>query len=78
MYATFKRWQYSSSDSVHGADSQVILVTTSMTLLKEVEKEIEVQLSTLSRKRIAEKSIAVGTPAENKQLITALKSIQNG
>lgn len=46
------------SQAEHGADSQVILVTTSKALLEQVEKEIVKQLSTLSRKRIAEKSIA--------------------
>ena len=46
------------SQAEHGVDSQVILVSTSMALIHEVEKEIEVQLRTLSRKRIAEKAIA--------------------
>jgi histidinol dehydrogenase len=46
------------SQAEHGTDSQVILVSTSMEILKEVEKEIEIQLQQLSRKKIAEKAIA--------------------
>lgn len=45
------------SQAEHGVDSQVILVSTSKNLIDEVEKEVEVQMSTLSRKRIAEKAI---------------------
>lgn len=51
------------SQAEHGTDSQVILVSTSMEMLKEVEKEIESQLQPLSRKKIAAKSI------ENSKLI---------
>ena len=51
------------SQAEHGVDSQVILVSTSRQLIDEVEKQIELQLSTLSRKHIAEKSI------ENSKLI---------
>ena len=51
------------SQAEHGVDSQVILVSTSKKMIDEVEKEIEVQMSTLSRKRIAEKAI------ENSKLI---------
>ncbi|TVZ51671.1 histidinol dehydrogenase [Dokdonia sp. Hel_I_53] len=46
------------SQAEHGVDSQVILVSTSRDLLEAVEKEIELQMSTLSRKRIAEDAIA--------------------
>lgn len=45
------------SQAEHGADSQVILVSTSETLLTQVEKEVELQMSKLSRKRIAQKAI---------------------
>lgn len=45
------------SQAEHGVDSQVILVSTSRTLIDDVEKEVAVQMSTLSRKRIAEKAI---------------------
>ncbi len=45
------------SQAEHGIDSQVILVSTSKELISEVEKEVEMQLSTLSRKRIAQKAI---------------------
>jgi histidinol dehydrogenase len=51
------------SQAEHGTDSQVILVSTSMEMLKEVEKEIESQLQPLSRKKIAAKAI------ENSKLI---------
>ncbi|RMB57342.1 histidinol dehydrogenase [Dokdonia sinensis] len=51
------------SQAEHGVDSQVILVSTSKQLISDVEKEIEVQMSTLSRKRIAQKAI------ENSKLI---------
>jgi len=45
------------SQAEHGADSQVILVTTSKYLITEVEKEIESQLTDLPRKVIAAKAI---------------------
>ena len=51
------------SQAEHGADSQVILVTTSEDILKEVEEEIQQQLKYLPRKAIAEKAI------ENSKLI---------
>ena len=46
------------SQAEHGADSQVLLVSTSKTLIDAVEKEIQVQLEILPRKNIAEKAIA--------------------
>ncbi|WGF92043.1 histidinol dehydrogenase [Aequorivita marisscotiae] len=45
------------SQAEHGADSQVVLVTTSKKLLNSVEKEVEKQLKKLPRKAIAEKAI---------------------
>ncbi|MFI2743413.1 histidinol dehydrogenase [Zhouia sp. PK063] len=51
------------SQAEHGADSQVILVTTSKAFLTKVETEIENQLSVLPRKEIATKAI------ENSKLI---------
>jgi histidinol dehydrogenase len=45
------------SQAEHGTDSQVILVSTSRDLITAVEKEIQMQMSTLSRKRIAQKAI---------------------
>ena len=51
------------SQAEHGADSQVILVSTSKTFLDAVEVEVENQLSALPRKAIAEKAI------ENSKLI---------
>ncbi|MDX1428416.1 MAG: histidinol dehydrogenase, partial [Salegentibacter mishustinae] len=46
------------SQAEHGADSQVILVSTSKDLIEKVEKEVESQLEILPRKSIAEKAIA--------------------
>jgi hypothetical protein len=51
------------SQAEHGADSQVILVSTSESLIEAVEKEIEQQLQELPRKEVAEKAI------ENSRLI---------
>lgn len=46
------------SQAEHGADSQVILVSTSKKLIDAVEKEVESQLEDLPRKEIARKAIA--------------------
>lgn len=46
------------SQAEHGADSQVILVSTSTALIKAVSEEIEKQLQVLPRKAIAQKAIA--------------------
>ncbi|GHT69200.1 histidinol dehydrogenase [Bacteroidia bacterium] len=46
------------SQAEHGADSQVILVTTSEELAESVSREVETQLNTLPRKELAEKSLA--------------------
>ena len=51
------------SQAEHGADSQVILVSRSMDVLNEIEKEISLQLPKLPRKDIASRSI------ENSKLI---------
>lgn len=51
------------SQAEHGIDSQVILVSTSLEKLKDVERALEIQLQQLSRKKIAEKAI------ENSKLI---------
>ena len=45
------------SQAEHGADSQVILVTTSKQLLEAVEKEVTRQLEVLPRKDIAQRAI---------------------
>lgn len=45
------------SQAEHGADSQVILVTTSEKFMNSVETEIEKQLQVLPRKTIAEQAI---------------------
>ena len=46
------------SQAEHGADSQVILVSTSKGLIDEVSEEVAKQLDVLPRKAIAEKAIA--------------------
>lgn len=51
------------SQAEHGADSQVVLVATSKSLILEVEEEVAKQLSVLPRKEIAQKAI------ENSKLI---------
>ncbi len=45
------------SQAEHGADSQVVLVTNSRALLKDVRKEIELQLKSLPRMEFARKSL---------------------
>lgn len=45
------------SQAEHGADSQVILVSTSKALIENVSNEINKQISVLPRKSIAEKAI---------------------
>lgn len=45
------------SQAEHGADSQVILVSTSKKMIEDVEAEINAQISVLPRKAIAEKAI---------------------
>ncbi|OZV68512.1 histidinol dehydrogenase [Winogradskyella aurantia] len=46
------------SQAEHGADSQVILVTTSKSFAQKVHNEVEKQLNELPRKEIASKAIA--------------------
>ncbi len=46
------------SQAEHGADSQVILVTTSKDLIEAVENEIETQIKELPRKDIVEQAIS--------------------
>ncbi len=46
------------SQAEHGKDSQVILVSTSKTLIEDVEKEVISQCNVLPRKEIAEAAIA--------------------
>jgi histidinol dehydrogenase len=45
------------SQAEHGEDSQVMLVVTDEKIIAPIQSEIEKQLSTLPRKRIAEKSL---------------------
>ena len=51
------------SQAEHGIDSQVLLVSTSEELIKQVEQEVERQLDVLPRKEIAAKAL------ENSRLI---------
>lgn len=51
------------SQAEHGVDSQVILITTSESMLDAVSKEIEVQLKKLPRREIAAKTL------ENSKLV---------
>ena len=44
------------SQAEHGADSQVLLVSTSEKVIEEANMEIEKQLAVLPRKEIAEKA----------------------
>lgn len=53
------------SQAEHGADSQVVLVTTSESFLKEVQEEINQQLTGLPRKELAKKAL------DNSKLILA-------
>lgn len=46
------------SQAEHGVDSQVVLITTSETLIKQVEQEVERQLAMLPRMEMAVKSLA--------------------
>jgi histidinol dehydrogenase len=45
------------SQAEHGIDSQVILITTSESILEQVQKEIQLQLEALPRKDMAAKSL---------------------
>lgn len=45
------------SQAEHGIDSQVLLITTSKTMLNEVKEEVERQLERLPRKEMAAKSL---------------------
>ncbi len=63
------------SQAEHGADSQVILVTTSTDLLNKVEQEIEDQLRELPRKDIASRAMANSKLILVKDEKTALKLI---
>lgn len=46
------------SQAEHGVDSQVVLVTTSASMLENIAKEVERQLEELPRKEIAARSLA--------------------
>ena len=45
------------SQAEHGADSQVVFLTTSKEILEKVKQETEVQLQDLPRKEISEKAL---------------------
>ena len=46
------------SQAEHGIDSQVFLITTSESMLKEVTKQVDAQLERLPRKKIARQALA--------------------
>ncbi|MEJ2506437.1 MAG: histidinol dehydrogenase, partial [Ignavibacteriaceae bacterium] len=59
------------SQAEHGIDSQVVLVTTSIELAKNVEKEIKKQLKELPREKIATGSL-------NNSFALIIKKIEQG
>ena len=46
------------SQAEHGADSQVLFIASTIELVEEVQKEIEIQLTLLPRKDLAKKALA--------------------
>ena len=56
------------SQAEHGVDSQVLLVTTSLTLLSQVQNELQRQLALLPRQEIARKAL------ENSNLVLVASS----
>lgn len=46
------------SQAEHGADSQVLFIASTIELVEEVQKEIEMQLTLLPRKELAKKALA--------------------
>jgi histidinol dehydrogenase len=59
------------SQAEHGTDSQVIMVTTSEKMIRNVEKEVKKQMEELPRRHIIEKSL-------NHSLLIQVKSIGEG
>lgn len=65
------------SQAEHGADSQVLLVSTSASMIEQIEHEVRAQLATLPRREIAAASlensllIQVQTEAEAMKLLNA-------
>ncbi|MFM7023688.1 MAG: histidinol dehydrogenase [Flavobacteriales bacterium] len=62
------------SQAEHGADSQVVFVTTSESMINKVKTEVEAQLNVLPRKEIAAKALAnsVLISVKNKEEAIAL------
>jgi histidinol dehydrogenase len=63
------------SQAEHGTDSQVVLVSTSKELIKNVEEEINKQIQILPRKSIAKKAIANSKLIYVENVVTALELI---
>jgi len=63
------------SQAEHGADSQVILVSTSKTFIDQVGREVEIQINDLPRKQVAQKSIANSKLIYVEDDVTAIKLI---
>lgn len=60
------------SQAEHGADSQVVLVVTSASIIPQVYEELEKQIRTLPRKAIAEKVITQGRAISFESMNTAI------
>ena len=65
------------SQAEHGVDSQVVLVSTSGTLVKKVKESMERQLNTLPRKEIAEEALKNSKAIIVKQQETAIDLIND-
>lgn len=63
------------SQAEHGADSQVLLVGTSLQVIEKINKEVDVQLQLLPRKDITAKALTNSKAIMLKDLDTALELI---
>jgi histidinol dehydrogenase len=63
------------SQAEHGADSQVLLVSCKESVVNEVQKDLEIQLSNLSRKDIATKALTNSKAIVMKSLDEAINLI---
>jgi len=63
------------SQAEHGTDSQVLLVTTSKSLITKVQEQLRAQLPLLSRQSIAEKALANSTAIYVDNIDTAIEMV---
>ncbi len=63
------------SQAEHGTDSQVLLVTTSESLIAKVQEQLRAQLPLLSRQSIAEKALANSTAIYVDNIDTAIEMV---